>query len=209
MRRSIIGSKLPATYSYFLLCRYEDLIVKPKAALDEFLKFMSSHDAKQLLRELQTTDCYVPRFTNTYNKSSPEFHSRSINGIVNQKESMKEIIAKYDDDTYEDDGENDDNDTDDDDDENTDDDYENKNGEKNSEDDVERSEYDTMEEKHRMNYECYSINKWRYNAEQTFVKIVESKCQDVLSMLGYKGTNGDMDIVHDWEYPLTEPEFKH
>ena len=83
-------------------------------------------------------------------------------------------------------------------------------GDGEEESDKERNEetyYRKKAEKQRKNYECYAINKWRYETDLNFIALIEEKCGEVMNLLGYIKSNGDENLVKDITHKLVEPIF--
>jgi len=138
-------------------------------------QFLGTTDGEKVQSALKGQPCYVPKFSNTYNRS--RFNGRKL------QYKLEPVL----DDQDKEDGE----------------------GEE-DESDKEMNEemyYWRKTEKQRKNYECYAINKWRYEADPKFIALIEEKCGEVMSLLGYIKSNGDHVLLKDIKEKLVEPTF--
>ena len=60
----------------------------------------------------------------------------------------------------------------------------------------------------RKNYDCFSINKWRYTANERFIKLVESSCVNIMSAMGYKQLGQNTHLQKEFSHSLIYPEYK-
>ena len=70
----------------------------------------------------------------------------------------------------------------------------------------EEIDFREITERHRRNYECYAINKWRYAAESDFIELVERNCEEMMKMMGYKKTKNDLVLMKDIRERLIEAD---
>ena len=65
--------------------------------------------------------------------------------------------------------------------------------------------YGKEDYKHRHNYQCFSVNKWRYKATRAFVRFVEDTCAPLMERFGYKMVGSDIKLMKDATIPLVQP----
>ena len=61
--------------------------------------------------------------------------------------------------------------------------------------------------KRRQNYQCFSVNKWRYKSSRAFVKFVEENCAPLMEKFGYKLIGNNEEMIKDMKIPLVQPMF--
>ena len=67
--------------------------------------------------------------------------------------------------------------------------------------------YKKEDYKHRQNYQCFSVNKWRYKSTRTFVKFVEGACAPLMEKFGYKLIGNNEKMMKNMQIPLVQPMF--
>ena len=154
--------------------------MKPSKILKQLYQFLGTEDAKKIEAPLNSQPCYVPKFNNNpYNNSK--------NNVV-----MRKLTYKL-----------------------PDDDRDNKNQDIEAKHEEAHEEYENEEvrllrktEIQRQNYQCYSINKWRYTVNEDFVRLVEDKCGVMMELAGYIKTDGDPSVLADVEqHRLVKPDY--
>lgn len=158
---------------HYVIVRFEDIMAKPEHALTDIYEFVDDEVAQRIYAQLRLNYCYVPQFNNWYNKTLSRSKRSADNEELDANEKTGGVAASEE---------------------------ENKSMKENTEDgDVTDEDID---EKHKKNYECFSINKWRYAVSKDFVEFIEGKCSKVMVLMGYREVRDRHELIKNIKEPL-------